>query len=92
MPQGTNAEGEMWDCALPGILEIFQITDGFRESGFPGTRDPACHQNDGCCVTWGRSDQLCKDLRRNVLHGKVSEKVSCFRQVPVTAIFDIEAL
>jgi hypothetical protein len=76
-------KGEIWDCALPGTPENFQVTDRFRESGFPGTRDPAGHQNNGCVICC-RGNQLCKDLRRNALHGKGEGGLF------VTVIFDAE--
>ena len=57
------------ECTLPCILGGFQITDGFRESGFPGTRDPAGHEDHCCFVIWGRGDQLGEDLRWNPFHG-----------------------
>jgi hypothetical protein len=52
------------------MLGVFQITDGFRESGFPATSDPAGHHNDCCCATRDGGDQLGEDLRWNPFHGK----------------------
>ena len=51
------------------MLGTLQITNSFRESVFPGARDPAGHKNYRRRVTWDRGDQLGEDFKWNPFHG-----------------------